>query len=117
MLLLDIFCAECTPYLLLMLAGAWGLGWLFWKLLKENGYLDNIKNLEGEVETINKENVDLKTEITQVNYEVEKAGQENMKLRTKIGDLDIQQKADKEKFNLLQQSHEKLQSAYNELKT
>ncbi len=116
MLLLDIFCAECTPYLLLMLAGAWGLGWAFWKLLKENGLLSNIKKLETEVTEVKKENVDLKTELTQANYEVEKRSNDLTKLRHKIGDFELQGKVAQEKFDELQGTFDKLKADYETLK-
>ncbi|MFT4663373.1 MAG: putative RNase H-like nuclease (RuvC/YqgF family) [Polaribacter sp.] len=116
MLLLDIFCAGCTPYLLMMLAGAWGLGWVFWKLLKENGLLSNIKNLETEVTEVKKENVDLKTELTQANYEVEKKGKDLTKARHRIGDFELQGKVAQEKFAELQGTFEQLKTDYEVLK-
>jgi len=116
MLLLDIFCAACTPYLLLMLAGAWGLGWMFWKLLKENGLLSTIKKLETEIGEVKTENVDLKTEITQVNYEIEKRGNDLTKLRHKIGDFELQGKVEQEKFSELQGAFDKLKADYEALK-
>ncbi len=116
MTLLNIFCPECTPYLLLMLAGAWILGWLFWKMFKESGYVTNIKNLENEVSRVKQKNTDLSTEITQANYRVEKTETENNKLRTKIGDMDIQYRAKNEEFNQLTESYEQLKADYEATK-
>jgi len=117
MILLDLFCAACTPYLLLMLGGAWALGWLFWKLLKENGYVNNINKLEGEISDVKKQNVELKTEITQANYEVEKSGNELTRLRHKIGDFELKGKVEEERWNELQSSYDKLKGDYEALKT
>jgi predicted nucleic acid-binding Zn-ribbon protein len=117
MLLLNIFCAECTPYLLLMLAGAWGLGWLFWKLFKESGYLETIKRMGAEISAFKKENLDLKTEITQAHYEVDKSGKELTKLRHKIGDFELQGRVSEEKLQALQDEYEQLKKDFQALKS
>jgi len=92
MISLAIFCPECTPWLLLMLAGAWVLGWLFWSLFKGASYKSQIKSLSGELEQVKTENTDLKTEITQARYEVEKREGEFANLKLKLGDLDLKYK-------------------------
>ncbi len=116
MILLDIFCPECTLYLLLMLLGAWVLGWLFWKMFKESGYKSSIKKLEEEVERVNKNNVNLKAEISEARYEVEKSGEEIAKLRSKVGDLDLAAKVKEEEFNAFKETYDKLKAAYDALK-
>ena len=117
MRLLNIFCAECTPYLLLMLAGAWALGWLFWKLLKEGNYKDSIKKLEHELDNFKKENLNLKTEIADARYVVGKNEKEMLTLRSKIGDLDLQDKVKGEKISMMQETYDKLKDAYDRMKS
>lgn len=92
MISLAIFCPECTPWLLLMLAGAWLLGWLFWSLFKGANYKTQIKSLSTELEQVSAENTDLKTELTQARYEVEKREGEFANLKLKLGDLDLKYK-------------------------
>ncbi|MEM9819421.1 MAG: hypothetical protein AAF985_00055 [Bacteroidota bacterium] len=92
MIQLAIFCPECTPWLLLMLAGAWVLGGLFWALLKGTGYQSQIKSLSTELDQAHTENTNLKTAITQARYEVEKREGEFTKLKLKLGDLDLKYK-------------------------
>ena len=99
MLSLTIFCPECTPWLLLMLAGAWILGWLFWSILKGSGYQSKIRTLESELDHLKTENTDLKTEISQARYEVEKQEGEFAKLKLKLGDLDLKFKAQGEELD------------------
>ena len=115
--LLNIFCPECTPVLLLMLAGAWILGWLFWKIFKESGYKSSINKLEHEVEVTNKKNVDLTADIADARYEVSKGEAEITKLRTKVGDLDLKLKVQEEEATALNESYKKLQEAYDALKS
>jgi len=117
MKLLNIFCAECTPYLLLMLAGAWILGWLFWKLLKEGGYKDSIQKLEHQVDNFKKENLNLKTEIADAKYVVGKNEKEMMSLRSKIGDLDLQHKVRGEEIVNMKETYDKLKEAYDKIKS
>ena len=92
MIKLVIFCPECTPWLLLMLAGAWVLGWLFWSLFKGASYQSQIKALSTELDQAKTENTNLKTEITQARYEVEKREGEFADLKLKLGDLDLKYK-------------------------
>ncbi len=117
MRLLNIFCAECTPYLLLMLAGAWLLGWLFWKLLKEGNYKASIKNLEHELDNFKKENLNLKTDIADARYVVGKSEKEMMTLRSKIGDLDLQHKVRGEEISTMKETYDKLKAAYDNMKS
>ncbi|MEM8906883.1 MAG: hypothetical protein AAGD05_03470, partial [Bacteroidota bacterium] len=94
-----IFCPECTPWLLLLLAGAWILGWLFWALFKGSAYQSKIRQLEGDLGNAQKENLNLKTEINEARYAVEKQEGEFNKLRLKLGDLNLKFKAQGEELD------------------
>ena len=98
MTLLNIFCPECTPWLLLMLAGAWILGWLFWSMFKGSAYKANIRQLEADLGDSQKENTDLKTDLTQANYQVEKQTKDYADLQSKLSDLDMKFLAQREKL-------------------
>lgn len=93
MIVLNLFCPECTLWLVLMLAGAWILGWIFWALLLGSGYRSTIKTLKTEEADLKKKNTDLKSELIQAKYEKEKRDEEYKTLRSKHGQLDIQHKA------------------------
>ncbi len=108
MILLNIFCPECTPWLLLMLAGAWLLGWMFWSLFKGQGYKAQIAELEGQVKVLGEDNLNLKTEINEARYQVEKKEGEFHGLRLKLGDLDLKYKVQSEELADVVAKYQKL---------
>ena len=54
MINLAIFCPECTPWLVLMLLGAWILGWFFWSMIKGTKYRASINELESQTADLKK---------------------------------------------------------------
>ncbi|MEO1515411.1 MAG: hypothetical protein AAFV95_10370 [Bacteroidota bacterium] len=93
MTLLTIFCPECTPWLLLMLAGAWILGWLFWAMFKGSSYQSQIKQLSGDLEDTQKVNTVLQKDMAEANYKMEKQATDYAEMQQKYADLDIRYKA------------------------
>ena len=98
MLLLEIFCPECTPWLLLMLLGAWLLGWLFWGLIKGTNYRIKIKGIEEDLTRSNEQNTKLKEDLSSERYAHEKLSGNHKDLRNKYDQLDLNHKVEKEKL-------------------
>lgn len=116
MISLAIFCPECTLWLVLMLLGAWILGWLFWSMFKGAPYQASIKELQARVTDLDKKNTDLRTDLSNEKYNLEKRNGEYDKLKSKNMDLDLQFKVQGEKLTNTLSAYEQLKVDFEALK-
>ncbi len=117
MINLAIFCPECTPWLVLMLVGAWILGWLFWSLFKGTQYRSTINELNSQVTDLTGKNTDLSTDLRNEKYALEKRNGEYQKLNKENMDLDLQSKVKGEKLNNALNAYEQLKKDFDALKS
>ena len=115
MINLAIFCPECTLWLILMLLGAWILGWLFWSMIKGSSYQSAIREFKAQVEDLSKANTDLRTDLANEKYALEKRNGEYDKLRAKHMDLDLKFKVQGENLTNAQNAYEKLKIDFDKL--
>lgn len=115
MINLAIFCPECTLWLVLMLLGAWILGWVLWSLIKGTKYQSIIQNLESQTADLTEKNTDLREQNTALHtnlrneqYSLEKRNGEYEKLNSKFMDLDLKYKVQGESLANTQTAYEKL---------
>ncbi len=88
-LFLEIFCEGCTFPLLLMLLGAWLLGWLFWWLINRNGYMEKINKAEGEVTNWKGRANGLEADLSAAAYERDKYKGELAAAKAAKGDVEM----------------------------
>jgi chromosome segregation ATPase len=113
MINLAIFCPECTPWLVLMLLGAWILGWLFWSMIKGSKYQATINELRPQIADLKKKNTDLHTELSTEKYNLEKRNGEYDKLRSKYMDLDLKIKVQGEELTKALNDYEQLKTDFD----
>ena len=117
MINLAIFCPECTLWLILMLLGAWVLGWLLWGIVKGSQYKTEIKHNEDQISDLTEKNTNLKSELNDEKYAHEKKNMEYDKLRSRNIDLDMQYKVQMEQLGNIQVAYDKLKADYDALKS
>ena len=88
-ILLEIFCKGCTIPLILMLLGAWLLGWLFWWLFNRSTYMDKITGLEGELNKWKGRANGLEADLSAANYEKDKFSKEFAAEKAKKADAEM----------------------------
>jgi chromosome segregation ATPase len=117
MINLALFCPECTPWLVLMLIGAWILGWLFWSIIKGSKYQTTINELKPQVTDLKKKNTDLRSDLSNQKYHLEKRNGEYDKLKSKHRDLDMKFKVQGEELTNVLSAYEQLKMDFDALKS
>ena len=96
------FCPNCTLWLLLLLLGAWILGWLLWDWTKGSRLRSEVNGLHGDIKNWKKKFTETESDLAQAKYDREKISGEFATAKSRLASSDVRYKALEDKFSLLE---------------
>lgn len=96
------WCPNCSLWLLLLLLGAWILGWLLWNWTKGSRLETEINGLHGDIKNWKKKFTETESDLAQAKYDREKISGEFATVKSRLADSDVRYRALEEKYNQLE---------------
>lgn len=96
------WCPHCSLWLILLLLGAWILGWLLWDWTKGSRLRAERDGLHAEINNWKKKFTDTESDLAQARYDREKMSGEFATVKSKLVDADTRYLALEEKYKQLE---------------
>ena len=95
-------CPNCSLWLLLLMLGAWFLGWLLGYWIKDYRIKAEINGLHRDIKNWKNKLTKTESEVEQAKYDREKVGGEIATTKSRLLDSNVRYKALQEKYNQLE---------------
>ena len=95
-------CPNCSWWLILLLLGAWILGWLLWNWTKGSRLESEKNGLNSDIKNWKKKFTETESDLAQAKYDREKVSGEFATVKSKLADSDFRYRALEEKYTQIE---------------
>ncbi|MFT6319621.1 MAG: putative flap endonuclease-1-like 5' DNA nuclease/putative nuclease with TOPRIM domain [Granulosicoccus sp.] len=96
------WCPNCSWWLILLLLGAWILGWLLWNWTKGSRLESEKNGLNSDIKNWKKKFTETESDLAQAKYDREKVSGEFATVKSKLADSDFRYRALEEKYTQIE---------------